>query len=133
MRISHKRKVQLKLQKQTPVFAELATKAAPKKVAKAETVKAAPVAKTEEAKKVVKAAASAKAASAVALTPKQQQVLDIVVKNAEGLNPKGIGLEAGQEDAKAASWATGALKKLTEEGLVERIQLAGNKVLYKAI
>ncbi|WP_318480424.1 MarR family transcriptional regulator [Photobacterium leiognathi] len=134
MRISHKRKVQLKLQKQTPVFAELATKAAPKKVAKAETVKAAPVAKAEEAKKVVKAAAApAKAASAVALTPKQQQVLDIVVKNAEGLNPKGIGLEAGQEDAKAASWATGALKKLTEEGLVERIQLAGNKVLYKAI
>lgn len=133
MRISHKRKVQLKLQKQSPVFAELATKAAPKKVAKAETVKAAPVAKTEEAKKVVKAAAPAKAASAVALTPKQQQVLDIVVKNAEGLNPKGIGLEAGQEDAKAASWATGALKKLTEEGLVERIQLAGNKVLYKAI
>ncbi len=133
MRISHKRKVQLKLQKQTPVFAELATKAAPKKVAKAETVKAAPVAKTEEAKKVVKAAAPAKAASAMALTPKQQQVLDIVVKNAEGLNPKGIGLEAGQEDAKAASWATGALKKLTEEGLVERIQLAGNKVLYKAI
>ncbi|WP_305423959.1 MarR family transcriptional regulator [Photobacterium leiognathi] len=133
MRISHKRKVQLKLQKQTPVFAELATKAAPKKVAKAETVKAAPVAKTEEAKKVVKAAAPAKAASAVALTPKQRQVLDIVVKNAEGLNPKGIGLEAGQEDAKAASWATGALKKLTEEGLVERIQLAGNKVLYKAI
>ncbi|WP_318505922.1 MarR family transcriptional regulator [Photobacterium leiognathi] len=133
MRISHKRKVQLKLQKQTPVFAELATKAAPKKVAKAETVKAVPVAKTEEAKKVVKAAAPAKAASAVALTPKQQQVLDIVVKNAEGLNPKGIGLEAGQEDAKAASWATGALKKLTEEGLVERIQLAGNKVLYKAI
>ncbi|MBP2701781.1 MarR family transcriptional regulator [Photobacterium lucens] len=133
MRISHKRKVQLKLQKQSPVFAELATKAAPKKVAKAETVKAAPVAKTEEAKKVVKAVAPAKAASAVALTPKQQQVLDIVVKNAEGLNPKGIGLEAGQEEAKAASWATGALKKLTEEGLVERIQLAGNKVLYKAI
>ncbi|WP_419205529.1 MarR family transcriptional regulator [Photobacterium leiognathi] len=133
MRISHKRKVQLKLQKQTPVFAELATKAAPKKVAKEETVKAAAVAKAEEAKKVVKAAAPAKAVSAVALTPKQQQVLDIVVKNAEGLNPKGIGLEAGQEDAKAASWATGALKKLTEEGLVERIQLAGNKVLYKAI
>ncbi|MGF1888827.1 MarR family transcriptional regulator, partial [Photobacterium profundum] len=41
-------------------------------------------------------------------------------------------LQAGQEDAKAASWATGALKKLAEEGLVERIQLAGNKVLYKA-
>ncbi|MCG3862899.1 MULTISPECIES: MarR family transcriptional regulator [unclassified Photobacterium] len=136
MRISHKRKVQLKLQKQTPVFAELATKAAPKKAAKkasnVETVKVAPVAKTVEAKKEVKAT-PAKATSAVSLTPKQQQVLDIVVKNAEGLNPKGIGLEAGQEDAKAASWATGALKKLTEEGLVERIQLAGNKVLYKAL
>ncbi|PSV58826.1 MarR family transcriptional regulator [Photobacterium sp. GB-3] len=136
MRISHKRKVQLKLQKQTPVFAELATKAAPKKAAKqapsVETVKAAPAAKAVEAKKEVKPT-SAKATTAVSLTPKQQQVLDIVVKNAEGLNPKGIGLEAGQEDAKAASWATGALKKLTEEGLVERIQLAGNKVLYKAL
>ncbi|EAS64313.1 MarR family transcriptional regulator [Photobacterium angustum] len=136
MRISHKRKVQLKLQKQTPVFAELATKAAPKKAAKkassVETVKAAPAAKAVEAKKEVKAT-PAKATTAVSLTPKQQQVLDIVVKNAEGLNPKGIGLEAGQEDAKAASWATGALKKLTEEGLVERIQLAGNKVLYKAL
>lgn len=136
MRISHKRKVQLKLQKQTPVFAELATKAAPKKAAEkasnVETVKAAPAAKAVEVKKEVKEA-PAKATSAVSLTPKQQQVLDIVVKNAEGLNPKGIGLEAGQEDAKAASWATGALKKLTEEGLVERIQLAGNKVLYKAL
>ncbi|PSV29111.1 MULTISPECIES: MarR family transcriptional regulator [unclassified Photobacterium] len=136
MRISHKRKVQLKLQKQTPVFAELATKAAPKKAAKqapsVETVKAAPAAKAVEAKKEVKPT-PAKATTAVSLTPKQQQVLDIVVKNAEGLNPKGIGLEAGQEDAKAASWATGALKKLTEEGLVERIQLAGNKVLYKAL
>ncbi|KJG35248.1 hypothetical protein UA32_20835 [Photobacterium angustum] len=136
MRISHKRKVQLKLQKQTPVFAELAIKAAPKKAAEkassVETVKAAPAAKAVEAKKEVKAT-PAKATTAVSLTPKQQQVLDIVVKNAEGLNPKGIGLEAGQEDAKAASWATGALKKLTEEGLVERIQLAGNKVLYKAL
>ncbi|EAR55793.1 hypothetical protein SKA34_15365 [Photobacterium sp. SKA34] len=128
MRISHKRKVQLKLQKQTPVFAELATKKAPN----VETVKSASVAKAVETKKEVKVA-PAKATSAVSLTPKQQQVLDIVVKNAEGLNPKGIGLEAGQEDAKAASWATGALKKLTEEGLVERIQLAGNKVLYKAL
>ncbi|MEZ8387248.1 MarR family transcriptional regulator, partial [Vibrio splendidus] len=70
---------------------------------------------------------------AVALTPKQQQVLDIVVSNAEGINPKGIGLAAGQEDAKAASWATGALKKLLEENLVAKEQLAGNKVIYKAI
>ncbi|MEF1207618.1 MarR family transcriptional regulator, partial [Photobacterium damselae] len=70
--------------------------------------------------------------TSVNLTPKQQQVLDIVKANTDGINPKGIGLEAGQEDSKAASWATGALKKLVEENLVERIQLSGNKVLYKA-
>ncbi|GAM63689.1 hypothetical protein JCM19232_2669 [Vibrio ishigakensis] len=46
---------------------------------------------------------------------------------------KGIGLEAGQEDAKAASWATGALKKLVELELVAREQIASNKVLYKAL
>ncbi len=71
-----------------------------------------------------KAVAEKKVAAAktvdVALTPKQQQVLDIVVANAEGINPKGIGLAAGQEDAKAASWATGALKKLLEENLVQK-------------
>ncbi len=60
-------------------------------------------------------------------------MLDIVAKNADGINPKGIGLEAGQEEAKAASWATGALKKLLEEGLVAKEQLAGNKVIYKAL
>ncbi|OXX41776.1 hypothetical protein B9J93_19380, partial [Vibrio sp. V17_P4S1T151] len=69
----------------------------------------------------------------VALTPKQQQVLDIVANHAEGMNPKSIGLSAGQEDAKAAAWATGALKKLVEENLVVKEQLAGNKVIYKAI
>ncbi|KLV04813.1 hypothetical protein ABT56_13920 [Photobacterium aquae] len=134
MRISHKRKVQLKLQKRLKGVAVTAkpavAKAVVKKAPTAETVKAAPAAKpVVEAKQPEVAAVAA----TVSLTPKQQQVLDIVVKNAEGINPKGIGLEAGQEDAKAASWATGALKKLTEEGLVERIQLAGNKVLYKAL
>lgn len=93
------------------------------------TVKAKPVAKVVKAeKKVVE-----KTASTVALTPKQQQVLDIVAKQPEGLNAKGIGIEAGQEEAKASSWATGALKKLLEENLVEKVQLAGNKVIYKAL
>ncbi|MDO6541246.1 MarR family transcriptional regulator [Photobacterium sanguinicancri] len=132
MRISHKRKVQLKLQKRVlanvAVAKPAAKKDAVKKAPTAETVKAAPAAKPVEEKKTVQAAPAVK----VSLTPKQQQVLDIVVSNAKGINPKGIGLQAGQEDAKAASWATGALKKLAEEGLVERIQLAGNKVLYKA-
>ncbi|GHA37291.1 MarR family transcriptional regulator [Photobacterium aphoticum] len=136
MRISHKRKVQLKLQKRLKGAAVAAKPAAAQPVVKkaptAETVKAAPAAKpVVEAAKPVEAAAPA--AVNVALTPKQQQVLDIVIQHADGINPKGIGLEAGQEDAKAASWATGALKKLVEENLVERIQLAGNKVLYKAL
>ncbi|MGF1700792.1 MarR family transcriptional regulator [Photobacterium makurazakiensis] len=135
MRISHKRNVQLKLQKRLKgivVEAKPAAKTAAKKAPTAETAKAAPAAKpVVKEQKPVEAAAPV--AAQVSLTPKQQQVLDIVVKNIEGLNPKGIGLQAGQEDAKAASWATGALKKLAEEGLVERIQLAGNKVLYKAL
>ncbi|MGF1869614.1 MULTISPECIES: MarR family transcriptional regulator [Photobacterium] len=135
MRISHKRKVQLKLQKRikatVAVAKPTAEKVVVKKASTAETVKAAvPASKVVEEQKPVEA--TAPAAAQVSLTPKQQQVLDIVVSNPEGLNPKGIGLQAGQEDAKAASWATGALKKLAEEGLVERIQLAGNKVLYKA-
>jgi hypothetical protein len=57
-------------------------------------------------------------------------VFDIVIANPDGINPKGIGLEAGQEDAKAAAWATGALKKLVEQELVVRNQQAGNKVIY---
>ncbi|EDK26169.1 hypothetical protein VSWAT3_22265, partial [Vibrionales bacterium SWAT-3] len=89
--------------------------------------------KTVAAKPAVEKTVAATKEVAVALTPKQQQVLDIVVSNAEGINPKGIGLAAGQEDAKAASWATGALKKLLEENLVAKEQLAGNKVIYKAI
>ncbi|WP_438879559.1 hypothetical protein, partial [Bacillus cereus group sp. Bce015] len=67
------------------------------------------------------------------LTPKQQQVFDIVVANTEGINPKGIGLAAGQEESKAASWATGALKKLLEVELITRESQAGNKVIYKAL
>ncbi|EEX92555.1 hypothetical protein VIOR3934_05049 [Vibrio orientalis CIP 102891 = ATCC 33934] len=124
MRLAHKRKVQLKLQKR--IKATVATVEATKK-AKPEVEKK--VAAKPAAEKVVAAAKT----TDVALTPKQQQVLDIVVSNAEGINPKGIGLAAGQEDAKAASWATGALKKLLEENLVVKEQLAGNKVIYKAV
>ncbi|EKA7404337.1 MarR family transcriptional regulator [Vibrio parahaemolyticus] len=129
MRLAHKRKVQMKLQKR--IKATVANLAAAPKTAK-------PVAEKAAVKPVVeKAVAEKKVAAAktvdVALTPKQQQVLDIVVSNAEGINPKGIGLAAGQEDAKAASWATGALKKLLEENLVQKEQLAGNKVIYKAV
>ncbi len=122
MRLAHKRKVQSKLQKR--IKATVATVA---------TTKAAKPAAAEKPAKVVTKAVEAPKAVSVALTPKQQQVLDIVVKNADGINPKGIGLEAGQEDAKAASWATGALKKLLEENLVVKEQLAGNKVIYKAV
>ncbi len=134
MRLAHKRKVQMKLQKRTK--ATVAKIAAVQKSAKpaAEKVAAPSVAEKAVAEKVVaeKKVAVAKTVD-VALTPKQQQVLDIVMANAEGINPKGIGLAAGQEEAKAASWATGALKKLLEESLVQKEQLAGNKVIYKAV
>ncbi|MGR5164536.1 MarR family transcriptional regulator [Vibrio owensii] len=120
MRLAHKRKVQMKLQKR--IKATVANVAAAPKAAK-------PAAEKAVAEKKVAAAKTVE----VALTPKQQQVLDIVVANAEGINPKGIGLAAGQEDTKAASWATGALKKLLEENLVQKEQLAGNKVIYKAV
>ncbi|EDP57130.1 hypothetical protein [Vibrio sp. AND4] len=120
MRLAHKRKVQMKLQKR--VKATVANVTAAPKAAKPVTEKAVAEKKVAKAQTVV-----------VALTPKQQQVLDIVVANAEGINPKGIGLAAGQEEAKAASWATGALKKLLEENLVQKEQLAGNKVIYKAV
>lgn len=124
MRISHKRNIQRKLHKQKPLLTN--TTSAANDILNIETV----IEKVEAAVTVEPMVASK---PVVTLTPKQQQVLDIIVNNIDGLNPKGIGLQAGQEDAKAASWATGALKKLTEEGLVERIQLAGNKVLYKAL
>ena len=120
MRLAHKRKVQMKLQKR--IKATVANVAAAPKAEK-------PVAEKAVAEKKVAAAKTVE----VALTPKQQQVLDIVVANAEGINPKGIGLAAGQEEAKAASWATGALKKLLEENLVQKEHLAGNKVIYKAV
>ncbi|MCG9556621.1 MarR family transcriptional regulator [Vibrio kanaloae] len=135
MRLAHKRKVQAKLQKRikAAVVNAVATPKTAKPVAE-KVVAEKPVAEKPVATKpAVEKTVAATKDVAVALTPKQQQVLDIVVSNAEGINPKGIGLKAGQEDAKAASWATGALKKLLEENLVAKEQLAGNKVIYKAI
>ena len=127
MKIAHKRKVQSKLHKRIKATApktEVKKAAKPAKVAK-------PVEKKVEA--VVAAAPKAAAvATDIALTPKQLTVFDIVCQNPEGINSKDIGLAAGQEEAKAAAWATGGLKKLVEENLVVREQLAGNKVIYKA-
>ncbi len=123
MRLAHKRKVQKKLQKRIQalrvnlVRTESKEQAAPKVVAQPKIVESAPKAISKD----------------VTLTPKQQQVFDIVARFSDGINPKSIGLEAGQEDSKAASWATGALKKLLDENLVEKIQLSGNKVLYKTL
>lgn len=123
MRLAHKRNVQRKLQKRI--------KAA---VVNLKATKKPEILVDDQAvaeKKVANSAVVTKATE-IALTAKQQQVFDIVVANPEGINPKGIGLAAGQEEAKAASWATGALKKLLEENLVIKEQLAGNKVSYKA-
>ncbi|QMV14361.1 MarR family transcriptional regulator [Vibrio spartinae] len=116
MRLAHKRNVQNKLQKRMKAFA----------------VK--PTLKQSETKPQLPVSASQPKVAKIVnenLTPKQAQVLDIVTQYADGINPKSIGLEAGQEETKAASWATGALKKLLEDNLVEKVQLAGNKVLYK--
>ncbi|MFB9133944.1 MarR family transcriptional regulator [Vibrio sp. AK197] len=125
MRLAHKRNVQLKLKKQVKATVAnlVASNKAPKPVVEKKVAPKAPA-----AEKV----AAPKAAANPELTPKQQQVLDIVVANPEGINPKGIGLAAGQEDGKAAAWATGALKKLLEDNLVVKEQIAGNKVIYKA-
>ncbi|MCG7488222.1 MarR family transcriptional regulator [Vibrio sp. Of14-4] len=123
MRLAHKRKVQMKLKKHLKA-AVAKEKATPSK--KPQVEKKVTVAATEKKTVVAKVADTS-------LTPKQQQVLDIVVANADGINPKGIGLAAGQEESKAASWATSALKKLLEENLVAKEQLAGNKVIYKPV
>jgi len=135
MRLAHKRKVQAKLQKR--IKASVAKVSEAKASVAPKTAK--PVAEKVVAEKPVAAKPAVEKTVAptkkvdVALTPKQQQVLDIVVSNADGINPKGIGLAAGQEEAKAGSWATGALKKLLEENLVTKEQIAGNKVIYKAV
>lgn len=119
MKISHKRKIQLKLQKRIKASVTVTTNSLGH--LQAET-------KTQPIEK--KAKTAPKVMTQISLTPKQKQVFDIISSNQDALNPKAIGIAAGQEEAKAAAWANGALKKLAEEGLVERIQ-SGNKVSYK--
>lgn len=122
MRLAHKRKVQFKLKKRVqPTL--VVTSNAQQQVEKKPTKKV-----VEEVKEnpVV-------TANSVTLTPKQQQVLDIVRGQSDGANTKSIGMEAGQDEAKAASWATGALKKLVDENLVQKVPVEGNKVIYKAV
>ncbi|ENO8414417.1 hypothetical protein ACEQ4U_000039 [Vibrio mimicus] len=128
MRLAHKRKVQAKLQKSIKaIVANLATVKATVKPSTSVQQKAQPVhSKAPSAHKVEQAAAPTVICQ---LTPKQQQVLEIVRDAVEGINPKAIGLIAGQDEAKASAWAAGALKKLLDEKLVEKNQ-AGNKVTY---
>ncbi|RQW63477.1 MarR family transcriptional regulator [Vibrio viridaestus] len=125
MRLAHKRKVQKKLQKRIQAMRVTLARSESQVNSPVKSVVIAQPQKVESVSKTV--------SKDVALTPKQQQVLDIVARFSDGINPKSIGLEAGQDDSKAASWATGALKKLLDENLVEKVQLAGNKVLYKSL
>ncbi|EGR0724395.1 hypothetical protein GOP93_03370 [Vibrio cholerae] len=124
MRLAHKRKVQAKLQKRIKaIVANLAT-------VKSSTTVQQPAQSVHS--KALSAHQSEQAATPTVtcqLTPKQQQVLEIVRGAVEGINPKAIGLLAGQEEAKASAWAAGALKKLLDEKLVEKNQV-GNKVTY---
>ncbi|MCX9580713.1 hypothetical protein [Vibrio cholerae] len=124
MRLAHKRKVQAKLQKRIKaIVANLAT-------VKSSTTVQQPAQSVHS--KALSAHQSEQAATPTVtcqLTPKQQQVLEIVRGAVEGINPKAIGLLAGQEEAKASAWAAGALKKLLDEKLVEKHQV-GNKVTY---
>ncbi|MCG3725751.1 MarR family transcriptional regulator [Vibrio cincinnatiensis] len=129
MRLAHKRKVQAKLQKR--IKAMVTHIANVPKMAKPVAAKPAVEKKVSIQSNVAKVSASNRAE--IVLTPKQQQVFDIVAANADGINPKAIGLAAGQEEAKAASWAAGALKKLLEENLVAKEPLAGNKVIYRVL
>lgn len=121
MKISHKRKIQLKLRKRIKTSAVT-------RICVVDPLKAEKQKKISSIETCVKTAP--KVIAKITLTPKQQQVFDIINSNQDALNPKAIGIAAGQEEAKAAAWASGALKKLAEDGLVERIQ-TGNKVSYK--
>lgn len=129
MRLAHKRNIQRKLKKAVKVAKVTADSNITAAKPKAKKV----IAKTKSA--VVKAEkkiiAAVEATQDIKLTPKQQSILDIVAAHVEGINSKDIGLEAGQEEAKAAAWATGGLKKLLEEDLVIKEQAESNKVMYK--
>ncbi|EOX4256393.1 hypothetical protein ACPF3R_000142 [Vibrio cholerae] len=128
MRLAHKRKVQAKLQKRIKaIVANLATvKATVKSSTSVQQPAQSVHSKAPSAHQFEQAATPTVTCQ---LTPKQQQVLEIVCGAVEGINPKAIGLLAGQEEAKASAWAAGALKKLLDEKLVEKNQV-GNKVTY---
>ncbi len=113
MRLAHKRKVQLKLSKSIKVSRDAVKRAL----------------NVEPSDKPTSKLHSALTTN-VTLTPKQQQVFNIINVHPKGLSSKNIGLMAGQEETKAASWATGALKKLVDGDFVVREQQAGNKVIY---
>lgn len=120
MRLAHKRNVQLKLNKKMKAVRANIALNTEKKVKKA-------VASSQ----VTKVIAASQDKLSLNLTPKQQEIYDILMANDAGLSPKNIGLKAGQEDAKAAAWATGGLRKMLADNLVIKEQLAGNKVSYK--
>ena len=129
IRLAHKRNIQRKLKKAVKiakVSADNSMTAAKSKAKKA-------IAKTKsvivKAEKITIAAVNT--AQNIKLTPKQQSILDIVAAHVEGITSKDIGLEAGQEKIKAATWAAGGLKKLVEEGLVVKEHAEANKVVYK--
>lgn len=124
MRLAHKRNVQRKLNKYIKAASANIQANMPKPAAKASVVK------TATASAQVKQAV-ASAAQSLNLTPKQQSIYDVLKANADGMSPKNIGLAAGQEDSKAAAWASSGLRKMLEENLVIKEQLAGNKVSYK--
>jgi hypothetical protein len=131
MRLAHKRKVQKKLQKRIKALRIDLIQSSLNRPVKAVSRK------SIQLKAAIGSVAAAQnkdqnsAMAEITLTPKQKQVFDIVVQHVDGINTKNIGLEAGQEEAKAAAWATGALKKLLEANLVVKVQLDGNKVIYK--
>ncbi|MBD1574023.1 MarR family transcriptional regulator [Vibrio sp. S17_S38] len=129
MRLAHKRNIQRKLKKAVKV----AKVTADSNITAAKPNAKKVIAKTKSAvvKAEKKVIAAVEATQDIKLTPKQQSILDIVAAHVEGINSKDIGLEAGQEEAKAAAWATGGLKKLLEEDLVIKEQAESNKVMYK--
>ncbi len=104
MKISHKRKVQLKLQKHIK-----AAKAAVKKEVQLKAPKAVKPAVETKVKAAPKAEAAPKVVAEVALTPKQQQVLDIVRQNAEGINLK---VSVWQQARKSQKPHLGQLQRL---------------------
>ncbi|MDA9555889.1 MarR family transcriptional regulator [Vibrio sp.] len=125
MRLAHKRSVQMKLKK----FVKASSSKTQSSQAKSPPVSSPKKKSAGTAKSTTNNTPSS---TEVSLTPKQEQILSIIKGAPTGINAKSIGLEAGQDDAKASSWASGGVKKLVDEGLVVKETLDGNKVQYKA-